>query len=54
MLPRLVTTDVTNDDRGVLFLGVEIIHKIIDQERGIGVSNLTDESVHKLMVEETP
>ena len=34
MLPKLVTTGVTNDDRGVLFLRVEIIHKIMAQERG--------------------
>jgi len=34
MLPEVVTTDVTNDDRGILFLRVEIIHKIMVQERG--------------------
>jgi len=51
MLPELVTTDVTNDDRGVWFLRVEIIHKLVQEREGIGVSNLKDEILHKLMVE---
>jgi len=34
MLPELVTTEVTDDREGVLFLGVEIAHKFMVQERG--------------------
>ena len=34
-----------------MFLGVEIAHKIMIQERG-GVSNPTDEAVHKLVIQE--
>jgi len=34
MSPESVTTDVTNDRGGRLFIEVEIIHKIMVRERG--------------------
>ena len=37
MLPESVTTDVTNDRGGRLFLEVEIAHKIMIQEGGRGI-----------------
>jgi len=67
MLPKLVTRNVTNDRVGGIVFRNEIIPKnsisesdgkkpprsnySYPTERGKGVSNLTDEIVHKLMVQ---